>query len=1208
MKKKGTNGSLLWGRLRQILLIMTLKIFILLMAFGTVSAMGYSQEQKMNVVFHDEMLENVLEYLKKNTEYEFVYRKEILGAAKVKNVEMKDVTLKEILDQVLRPSGFDYEIVDRVVVIRKLATVQQKKETKIVGLVTDEQKQPMPGVTVMIKGLAIGTATDRNGKYMLRLPEVKDLTLVFSFIGMESREIKYTGQDTINVVLKETVNEMDEVTVVSTGYQTVNRKDMVGSYTTVKAEDIMMPAYSTIDQMLQGQVPGMMVLSSSARAGASPKIQIRGTSTVLGNSDPIWVVDGIIQDDPISVNASSNWAQDMKEIIGNQVSWLNPNDIETITVLKDASATAVYGSRASNGVIVITTKKGKVGRMSINYSGNFSIAPRPKYKNFKLMNSQERIEFSEDAFAEGLRYIDEPLKQINTYEGALRMYQDGEMTPDEFISTRNYLETVNTDWLDLLTRTTFGHNHNLSVTGATEKVNYAISAGYNLNNGQEKGNSSERLTARTAVTLNLRENIRLNLTLNGSTGTNKGFSGVNPLNYALTTSRSIAAFNEDGSYSFYRKHFTYSYNKEAETAGIGFNILNELENTGTEVNSGNLKFNVDFSWKLLSWLTYQFTGGYSYSTTNSKSWQGERSTAVAETYRGYDYGTIDAEHPWFNAALLQFGGVLFSSSAIVKSYNIQNKLLFSKTFNEMHRFNAMLAVELRSTENQNDQYARYGYVKDRGNLNVLPTLPEDFNPVGGGRELNGYGVFEDLYRSGRGNTLSEQTNNFFSLFATLAYSLKNRYVFNFNVRNDASNRFGQDQNKRFDPTYSLGFSWRMSEEPFMKNQRILTNTNLKATWGIQGNALTDLSPELILSQQGVMNIYKEYYSTISSIPNPNLSWERTHSWNFGLDLQFFGKVNANIDYYIRRSNAIIKQNIPYENGKSSMSINGGVIYNKGLEFTVSFTPVNTKNFGVNMSLNSSKNWNSAGKSPLGDKRILDDYLDGRSNILVKKGYALGSMWSFAFDGLKHENGRPKFKYLDMPEGEYDGDMTKFLTYSGEKDPYFTGGLNLNIRYRSFTLGTSFSLLLGGHTRLKSPYSDMTSGQYMPVPEANLNSDLVKRWKKPGDEAHTNIPGFVVANIDRTITLPTGSSYELLTAYANSDALLVKRSFLRCRGLNLSWRLNNDMAKRMGLNNLTVNMSVNNLFVIASKRFDGYDPELQDSVMPKNYSIGINIGF
>ena len=1202
MKKKSTTCSLPEGRLRKILLVMTLKFFVLLLTFGTASAMGYAQEQKLNVVFHDEMLENVLEYLKENTDYEFVYRKEILGNTKVKNVELKDVTLREVLDQVLRQNGFDYEIVDQVIVIRKLPTVQQKKEIKIAGQVTDEQKNPMPGVTVMVKGLTIGTATDRNGKYVLRLPEVKDLTLIFSFIGMESKEVKYTGQDTINVVLRETVNEMDEVTVVSTGYQNVNRRDMVGSYTTVKAEDIMMPAYATIDQMLQGQVPGMMVLSSSTRAGTTPKIQIRGTSTLLGNQDPIWVVDGIIQDDPISLNASSNMTLDMKEIIGNQVSWLNPNDIETITVLKDASATAIYGSRASNGVIVITTKKGKTGRMSINYAGNFSIAPRPRYKNFNLMNSQERVQFSEDAFAAGLRYKFEPIKQINTYEGALKMFQSGEMTSDEFIKTRNYLETVNTDWLDLLTRTSFGHNHNVSVTGASDKVNYALSVGYNSNDGQEKGNSSERLTARAAVTLNMSDNIRVNLTLNGTTGTNKGFNGVDPLNYALTTSRSIAAFEEDGSYSYYRKRLEYKYNKEVES--IGYNVLNELENTGSEVNTGSLKLSFDFQWKLLSWLTYQFTGGYSYNTTNSQSWALERSTAIASTYRGYDYGSVSAEHPWFSAALLPFGGTLFSSAATVTSYNVQNKLMFSKSFNENHRLNAMVAIEARSTKNKNDQNTRYGYVPDRGNLTVRPTLPEDFVPVGGGASLTGYGILEDLY-NGR-STLSEKTDNFFSVFATLAYSLKNRYVFNFNVRNDASNRFGQNTNKRFDPTYSFGLSWRMTEEEFMRNQRVLTNVNLKATWGIQGNALTNLSPDLILNQNGVLGIFNEYYSSINSIPNPNLSWERTHSWNFGLDLQFFGKVNANIDYYIRRSNAIISKDIPFENGRDAMSVNGGIIYNEGIEFTVSFVPVNTKNFGINMSVNSSKNWNSGGKV---DKEVADlgQFLNGTTERILKKGYPLGSMWSFDFAGLNPENGRAMFNRI-MSKEEYNGDMTSFLKYSGQKDPYFTGGVNLNIRYRSFTLATSFSLLLGGVARLSSPYRDLDSGIYMPDAENNLNRDLLKRWKQPGDEAHTSIPGFVIGGKNYTMEIPVNSRYNLFTAYANSDALTVPRSFLRCRGLNLSWRLNNEMAQRIGLNSLTVTASVNNLFVIASKRYNGFDPEMPNRVMPKTYSVGINVGF
>lgn len=228
--------SLLGRRLRKILLVMTLKVFILLVAFGSVSAMSYSQEQKMDVVFRDEMLEDVLEYLKANTDYEFVYRRESLGDSKVQNVELKDVTLKQVLDQVLRQNGFDYEIVDKIVIVRKLVMSQQKKEIKIIGQVTDEKKQPMPGVTVVVKGLTIGTATDADGKYVLKLPEMKDLAILFSFVGMETMEVKYAGQDTINVVLKENVKVVDEVVI--TGIYTRKKESFTGSSTTFNSKDL----------------------------------------------------------------------------------------------------------------------------------------------------------------------------------------------------------------------------------------------------------------------------------------------------------------------------------------------------------------------------------------------------------------------------------------------------------------------------------------------------------------------------------------------------------------------------------------------------------------------------------------------------------------------------------------------------------------------------------------------------------------------------------------------------------------------------------------------------------------------------------------------------------------------------------------------------------------------------------------------------------
>ena len=226
-----------------------------------------------------------------------------------------------------------------------------------------------------------------------------------------------------------------------------------------------MPAYTSIDKMLQGQVAGMVVMNTSSRVGTSPKIKIRGTTTILGNQAPIWVVDGIIQEDPIELDATTYKTQDLETIIGSQVSWLNPMDIETITVLKDASATAIYGSKASNGVIVITTKKGKTDRLTINYSGNVSINSKPNYGQFNYMNSQERIVFSQEAFNAGAFYQQVPLMQPYTYEGAMQMYLQGELSHDEFNQRKAYLETINTDWFDLLTQSAVSQNHNVSVSG-----------------------------------------------------------------------------------------------------------------------------------------------------------------------------------------------------------------------------------------------------------------------------------------------------------------------------------------------------------------------------------------------------------------------------------------------------------------------------------------------------------------------------------------------------------------------------------------------------------------------------------------------------------------------------------------------------------------------------------------------------------------------
>lgn len=1116
------------------------------------------------------------------------------------SLHVTKVTVESALTKLLDKSPYSYELIDgTLTIINKKVVTHSDKMIVIKGKILNPEKKPIVGATIIVEDSSRGAISDENGAYSLQLQAGGKINV--SYIGFKSTHtIINESNFNLNIILHVESLDMDDVVV--TGYQSIDRRDMIGSYSKVKMDDIMIGSYSNVADMLQGQVAGMLVTKSSPRAGATPKISIRGTSTVLGNQDPIWVVDGIIQDDPISFNATSNMADDMKNIIGNQVSWLNPNDIESITILKDASATAIYGSRASNGVIVVNLKKAAIGRTSINYSTNLSFKPKANYGQFNMMNSKERVQFGEEAFNAGVKHYTEPISDINSYDGVLKLYTDGKISQEEYIENKNRLSLLNTDWLDILTRATFSQNHNLSVSGASEKLNYSMSVGYNNEKGQEIHNSSERFTTRASIGVQLHKRLRVDLAVNASTNSNIGYiSDVNPLDYATKTSRSIPAYNEDGSLCFYRVMSNYAKSYNSQSTDLGYNILNEIENSGSKAKIGRMGVTLNVKLKLLDWLSYEFVGGYNYSSKTMNAYIGEETFNVANRFRGYDYDTVEPSSAWFYAALLPFGGELKTSDSNQNSINIQNKILINKTFNQSHRLNIMAGVETRSSKDYSIDNILYGFIPDRGNSLILPTKPELFNPIGATSSQSGFGILERMYNGGWKN--NEQTNNYFSIYATAAYSYENRYVINANIRNDASNRFGQDTHKRFDPTYSFGLLWRITEEPFLKEKiNWLTSLAFKATYGIQGNVLTNISPDLILELKEVKNIYNEYYSTISSIPNPNLSWESTKSWNYSVDMRLFDAINIVADYYTRNSNVVIMKDIPFETGMNNMALNGGEVLNSGVELTIGLSPINTKTFGLSFSVNSSRNWNKTGATT--DVITRDDFINGSTNRILKDGYPLSAIWAYDYTGLSAENGMPLYNFH---EDTYNSeDPSTALAYVGQFTPVFTGGLNLNIRYKNLTFGANFSLLWGGNKRLTSPYSQFEDNGRLPLPSSNLNRDLTNRWKSPGDENYTDIPGFITNQ--KTMKTPFNDSDQILEVYKNSTALTVKSSFLRCGDIRLGYRLNSRMLAQIGLKNLSVNASMNNAFVIASKKFKGFDPELDNSVMPRVFSLGINVGF
>ena len=1172
--------------------------FCLLWIFSLSSLMIQAQgNQRISIDLRGETLEAALWYLQNRTKFVFMYGTEDVANVTDITIRAKDKTITEILDECLEGTNLTYEISGSAIVIKK----RQSQKITISGWVRDTNGEALPGATITIRGSKHGAIAGLDGQYTFNIPAQEGLILTYSFIGMEKKTVKYTGKKTINVTLNSsTSTEIDEVVV--TGYQNIQRRDIVGSITSIKAKDIIMPSFTTIDQMLQGRVAGMVVTNTSSRVGTAPKIQIRGTSTLQGNRDPLWVVDGIIQEDfQVTLDSGDLMTKNLQDIIGNQISWLNPADIENITILKDASATAIYGSKASNGVIEITTKKNTTDRLTVNYSANFNIGQRPNYGMFNFMNSQERVRFSQEAFDAGVNYIETPYKDLNTYEGILRMLQEHDISDIEYRKLYNDMETRNTDWFKRLTRRSFSHTHNVSVSGGTNKFSYSASIGYNNSEGQEIGNDNERMTGRIALMLRPIEKLTINLTLNGSVSTTNGFfNEVNPMSYATNTNRII---DPD---AYYMQRNGYN-SKTGKIQTLSYNFINERDNSGSKARSNFMSASLDVNWRILDWVTYQFTGGYSNNNSTNESWATERTYYIANEYRGYDFNSVTPTSAEFKAAQLPFGGILYTNDNNQYSYNIQNKLQFSKAFNPDNRLNALLGMELRSSTAKGTANKVWGYVPDRGERIVAPTIPSEV--ITPNNPPTGWGILGDIYS--RGWQRTDNTNNFLSFFATFAYSFKNRYVVNANVRNDASNVFGQDINHRIDPTYSFGLSWRASEEAFFqKHLKWITTLNFRGTFGIQGNALTRESPELILSQQGVQPGYNRYFSTIGQIPNPYLSGERTRNWNFGVDLELFRMFYMNLEYYTRRSNAVITVDLPFEYGIDDMKRNGGIIYNRGIEYTLSFTPIQKRDFSLNINLNASKNWNKGGETKIDRNTAM--YLRGGSTQILKEGYPLSAFWSYSFAGLDGSNGKPMFNYVEVPDEEKSKsiDPTTYLVYSGETEPYFTGGLGFSFRYKSLSLNTSFSLLLGSKKRLPSPYSDFQgSGSMMPDPTKNVNRDLLNRWQKPGDEVYTNIPGLPTWPIEIGWTLPnTDSAESAIEMWEKSDAMVVSGSFLRCRNIGLSWQMKKEWCDKIHAKNLAINFNMDNIFVIASKRFNGFDPELENSIMPRSFSLGLNIGF
>ena len=555
-------------------------------------------------------------------------------------------------------------------VVAMLFPLQGWAQYTVSGHVVDENDEPLIGVAIHAKNGKEAAVSRIDGEFLIVVSGTAPV-LEFTYVGMKPKTIT-VRQDQKDMVVRMEPDHQQVSEVVVTGYQRMSRRESAAAISQVKMKDVFTPSAMNLDQMLQGKIPGMAVMMQSGEPSSTPTIRIRGNSTINGNKAPVWVVDGVIMSDIVPFTASDLNSPDAAYLIGNSISGVSPQDIETITVLKDASATAIYGVKAANGVIVVTTKKGRASAPSITYDFNLNVGTKPSYRQFNLMNSQERVQLSKDIYDARLQYPRIPASQ--SYEGALQRLLNKKITQEEFEEEVRYYELLNTDWFDILFRNSVTQNHNVSLNGGSERVRYYSSLSYNNSPGIAKGSESNRFTALNKIFVKINRIFDAELKLELSNQENEGYAyNVSPFPYAFNTSRTIPLYDRNGELYYYSQASTVSEN------GVVYNILNELNTTGMKSTSRRMGGVFNFNAHLFDGLTYTLTASYYWNSNKNHSWATDRSYYTSNL-RGYAYGAFERGDSQYNSSVIPEGGVYNLSTTFNRSYTVRNTLNYTNVF------------------------------------------------------------------------------------------------------------------------------------------------------------------------------------------------------------------------------------------------------------------------------------------------------------------------------------------------------------------------------------------------------------------------------------------------------------------------------------------------------------------------------------------------
>ena len=1155
-----------------------MRVFIFLFCttiFALTPNIGVSQNDKIKIENDIQLsIDEVFNLIENQTDYSFVFPSDVFESSSKFNLNKGTIRTYKLLDMCLSNTVFTYDFTeDQTILLKRRPAfvgtdLVEMPQQSISGKVIDKDGNPIPGVNVLVgtKGSAKmrGLATDFEGNYTIKV--VPGEVIRFSYIGYATQEFKIQNQSVLNVTLLENTNDLKEV-VISTGYQKLSKERATGSFESINTKTLGVKTSQNVFDKIEGEVAG--ILFDTDDEGNNVAI-VRGTSTINSISKPLIVVDGF----PIEQGLET----------------INPNDVESITILKDAAAASIWGIRAANGVIVIVTSKGsKNSKTTINYSSNFSITSQLDLHDQLYGSTESFLEFEKHMADNSWRNLPNDFNSSSISKGleTYLLLNEGQISDEEANSVLNNLKTIDSrgQFEDLFLANQTWMQHNISVGGGGENSSYQASLVYNQNRNINsfKNNDRDQIIANISNQIDLTSKLTFTGRINYSHNKTK-FNGLSVFN-AQSLDQYQNILGSDGEYLSQPQGF-YDEFKEIRSVENGYpynwdyNLMQEFENKNNRDVNSQIRLQAALNYKITDYLSlegrYQFEKG-SIKTENIFNENTFQVRNLINTYTTNSGGGIVSAIPK--------GSFLDINNQHNETQSGRLQLNYNQSFKEdLHNISAIAGYEARKELEDYYRNRLYGY---------------DDQSLDFAKNINYADLFPTVYFFGQNQipnqeAIYENENRFISYYGNFAYTYDRKYSLTGSIRLDDANLFGASKKYKNIPLFSVGGKWDIYKEDFFES-KIFDRLSLRTTYGSNGNVNNSTSPFV---QAGISSdpFSGNQYAFISNVKNPELRLEKVYVTNLGVDFGMFNnRLNGSIEYYNRKSKDLLSNVIfPSILGFNSALINAGEMENKGVDISIQGLVVDGEKFKYNSSLNFSYNKKEVTKVDVPDETPYA-YTVLRSPLVNTP---LNYLYSYQFEGLNSE-GDPQFLDENEELVNRDIDVVEALKYQGTTTPKFYGGWVNQFSYNNFTLRalTSFKL---GHVFRNTNFLN-----YAELPNKfggnhYIHRDFENRWQNPGDEAITDIPRIPTTRADASLDTYT-------TYYKYGSQLIDDASHIRLKEVVLFYELSEKTARSAGLNRLSVSFQATNLALINFNKWN-VDPESLIFNLRPTFTLGLNANF